>query len=209
MGTAFDLLLLSLAAQATRQEPFAPGAARSPTQPPAVKPAPHRRPGPMPLSTRDFLTLVQGWANANVNRISTVWPLNGGWEAWAQAEIAACVNASAPEAWIMREPRAYPDNTRADFLVNDPFLNAPADEIVVEMKCESLQNWDGFVNGLRYDAYKLHGDLGMGLNPAHRMVLGIFFSPESEAQLAQLAGFTLTYTAGQEIGIASMVWQNP
>jgi hypothetical protein len=163
----------------------------------------------MPLSPRDFLGFVQGWADANVARIRTVWPLSGGWEAWAQAEIAASINAAAPDAWIQREPRVYPDNTRADFLVNNPTVDLPADEIVVEMKCESLRNWDAFVDGLRYDVYKLQGDLGMGLNPAHRMVLGIFFSPESQAELAQLAGFTITYTPDREVGIASMVWQNP
>jgi hypothetical protein len=208
MGTAFDLLLLSLAAKATRQEPFAPGAARSPTQPPAVKPAPHRRTGPMPLLPRDFLALVQGWADANVGRIRNVWPLAGGWEAWAQAEIAACVNAAAADAWIQREPRVYPDNSRADFLVNDPFQNPPADEIVVEMKCESLGNWGAFVDGLRYDVWKLNGAMGMGLGPAHKMILGIFFSPESEAELARLHGFTLTFTPDRSIGIASMVWQD-
>jgi hypothetical protein len=207
MGTAFDLLLLSLAAKARRQEPFAPGAARSPTQPPAVKPAPHRRTGPMPLSPRDFLALVQGWADANVNRIRNVWPLQGGWEAWAQAEIAGFVNAAAPDTWILREARVYPDNSRADFLINDPFQNPATDEIVVEMKCESLRNWDAFVDGLRYDAWKLNGALGMELAPAHKMVLGIFFSPESQAELARLQGFTITYTPNREVGIASMVWQ--
>lgn len=207
MGTAFDLLLLSLAAKATGQEPFPPGAARSPTQPPAVKPALHWRTGPMPLSPRDFLALVQGWADANVGRIRNVWPLAGGWEAWAQAEIAGFVNASAPEVWLMREPRVYPDNSRADFLINDPFQNPATDEIVVEMKCESLRNWDAFVDGLRYDAWKLNGALGMDLAPAHKMVLGIFFSPESQAELARLQGFTITYTPDRSIGIASMVWQ--
>lgn len=207
MSTAFDLLLLSLAAKTARQDPSALEPAH--INPPATTPAPHRRTGPMPLSPRDFLALVQGWADANVDRISAVWPLSGGWEAWAQAEIAAFINAAAPDAWIQREPRVYPDNTRADFLVNDPFQNPATDEIVVEMKCESLRNWDAFVDGLRYDVYKLQGNLGMGLNPAHRMVLGLFCSQESEAKLAQLAGFTITYTPDREVGIASMVWQNP
>ncbi|MFN7112212.1 MAG: hypothetical protein ACK4M2_11295 [Brevundimonas sp.] len=209
MNTAFELLLLSLAAKAGRRDVSAPVAAPSPIQQPAATPAPYRRTGSMPLSPRDFLDLVQAWAGANVPRIRNVWPLQGGWEAWAQAEIAAFVNADDRPTWIMRESRAYPDNSRADFLVNDPFQNEATDEIVVEMKCESLGNWDAFVDGLRYDVYKLQGDLGMGLNPAQRMVLGIFFSPESEAKLAQLAGFTITYTPDREVGIASMVWQNP
>lgn len=161
----------------------------------------------MPLSPRDFLALVQAWADANVDRIRAVWPLPGGWEAWAQAEIAAVVNADDRPTWIMREPRVYPDNCRADFLVNDPFLNTPEDEIVVEMKCESLRNWNAFVDGLRYDVWKLNGALGMDLAPAYKMSLGLFFSPASEAELAQLNGFTITYTPDREIGIASMVWQ--
>ncbi|WP_333895672.1 hypothetical protein [Brevundimonas aurantiaca] len=162
----------------------------------------------MPLSPRDFLALVQGWADANVNRIRTVWPLNGGWEAWAQAEIAGFINASAPDAWVMREPRVYPDNSRADFLINNPFQNPAENEIVVEMKCESLRNWDAFVDGLRYDVWKLNGALGMDLAPAYKVALGLFFSPESQAELARLQGFTITYTPDREIGIASMVWQD-
>lgn len=207
MNTAFDLLLLSLAAKAGRRDFSTPSVAPFSQPQPARPPAPQWRTGSMPLSPRDFLALVQAWAGANVARIRNVWPLQGGWEAWAQAEIAAFVNADDRPTWIMREPRVYPDNARADFLVNDPFQNEATDEIVVEMKCESLGNWDAFVEGLRYDVYKLNGGLRLDLAPAHRMALGIFFSPESEAQLAQLHGFTIAYTPDREIGIASMVWQ--
>lgn len=207
MSIHFDLLLLGLAAKAARRETSPPTSTHSPIHPSAVQPAPHRRTDPMPLSPRDFLALVQAWADANVDRIRNVWPLAGGWEAWAQAEIAAFANADDRLIWIMREPRVYPDSSRADFLVNDPFQNPATDEIVVEMKCESLRNWGAFVDGLRYDVWKLNGALGMDLAPAHKIALGIFFSPESQAELAQLQGFTITYTPNREIGIASMVWQ--
>jgi len=160
----------------------------------------------MPISTADFMTLVSQWAAANVERIRLVWPLAGGWEAWAQAEIAGYINANVEDSWIEREARVYPDGGRADLLVNNPFENPAADEIVVELKCESLRNWAGFVDGLRYDTWKLGGGMRMGLDAAGKISVGLFFSPETEDQLALLAGYQISYTQGGEIGIATLIF---
>lgn len=161
----------------------------------------------MNLNVNDFVALVTEWANANVDRIGTVWPLDGGWEAWAQAEIAGYINARAPDTWLRREVRVYSNGGRCDFLVNDPFTNDNRDEIVVEMKCESLNNWAAFVDGLRADTYKL-SDPYMDYRTGSKISFGIFVTTESEQQLAMLQGYTLSYTNDGQIGLAFLTWQD-
>ena len=160
----------------------------------------------MNLSVPNFCELVLAWANENVDRTRLVWPLAGGWEAWAQAEIAGHINMRVAESFVDREPPVYLDGSRADLLINNPFQNGAADLIVVEIKCESLRNWRSFVDGLRYDAWKLSGAMRMGLGASRKVVLGLFFSPESEEQLAELSGFETVYTADRAIGVAVLTW---
>ncbi|MFN4176532.1 hypothetical protein [Phenylobacterium sp.] len=161
----------------------------------------------MNLTANDFLGAVFAWANANVERIAVVWPLAGGWEAWAQAEIAGYINATQPAAFVEREAHVYADpGLTADFLVNNPELNDPSDEIVVELKCESFRNWRNFVTGLEIDAYKLNGQMRPDLCGCRKISLGIFFSPESEERLAELPGYTITFTNDGAIGIAALAW---
>lgn len=188
-----------------------PEPAAAPAEPPAPPPVrtfPYLGEGPrtMTLTVPNFLQLVHGWANENVERIRHVWPLAGGWEAWAQAEIAGYINARHPQTYIVREPMVYLDDSRADFLVNDPAQNVMADEIVVEMKCESLGNWRAFIGGLRFDTWKLNGQMRMGLDSGKKISLGIFFSPETQEQLAELTGYEIVYTHDQSIGLAAVHW---
>lgn len=161
----------------------------------------------MNLTANDFLGAVFAWANANVGRIAVVWPLNGGWEAWAQAEIAGYINATNPGAFVEREVHAYAEpGLTADFLVNNPELNDPRDELVVELKCESFRNWKNFVTGLELDVYKLNGQMRTELRGCQKISLGLFFSPESEERLDELKGYTVTFTDDGSVGIAALAW---
>ena len=63
----------------------------------------------------------------------------------------------------------------------------------------------GFIDGLRYDTWKLNGPMRLGLGGARKISLGLFFSPESEEQLAMLTGYEIRYTPHREIGIAFLV----
>lgn len=201
MSRALNLLLLGRMVEGRSVRPSATAPFHGVARPATV----NAEATSMPISTANFMDLVTQWASANVNRIRLVWPLAGGWEAWAQAEIAGHINANVQDAWIEREAYVYPDRARADFLVNNPFENPSSDEIVVEMKCESLRNWAGFIDGLRYDTWKLNGPMRLGLGGARKISLGLFFSPESEEQLAMLTGYEIRYTPHREIGIAFLV----
>ena len=55
----------------------------------------------MNLTANDFLGAVFAWANANVERIAVVWPLSGGWEAWAQAEVFDEWNAGSQASFLL------------------------------------------------------------------------------------------------------------
>lgn len=202
MSRSFNQLLLGLAAEGLRARLVK----TPPLETPLNRAASKAKAIQMPISTANFVNLVTQWAAADINNIRMAWPLAGGWEAYAQVGIAGYINANVQDSWIQREANVYPDRSRADFLVNDPYQNASADEIVVEMKCESLGNWAGFIEGLRYDTWKLGGEMRMGLNDAKKISLGIFFSPESEQQLAMLQGYQIAYTPTREVGIATLTF---
>ncbi|MGB1586890.1 MAG: hypothetical protein ACPHID_07595 [Thermoplasmatota archaeon] len=125
----------------------------------------------MVLSVDDVIELTDQWRQKRSGDIARVWPLNGGWEAWAQAEIAAWLLYADHANETLREQRVYANDQRADLLVN-PTSNG-ADMIVIELKCQSLPNWRAFVPGLQEDYNKLRGAMRPAYQDAHRLVLGI------------------------------------
>lgn len=155
----------------------------------------------MILTLDQFLAYVVEWANQNVASMKRLWPLPGGWEAWAQAEIAGYINDVDASTSIQREARVYDNGKRADFLLNPGTTLQPAQQIVVEMKCESLLNRTAYITGLNKDVTKLQNDLSGPYNTCQKLALGIFFSPEAGDALQQL-GYTVVITEN-EIGVAA------
>ena len=188
--------------------PAPPEPPPSPSPPLPTMPVPDRT-GPSPtlgaepmiLTLDQFLTFVLEWAQQSVQNIRRVWPLPGGWEAWAQAEIAAYINEIDASTSIQREARVYPGQKRADFLLNVGTTLQLPQQVVVEMKCESLNNRAAFIPGINKDVTKLQNELEVPYNTCQKLTLGIFFSREAGDQLQRL-GYTVIFTEN-EIGVAA------
>lgn len=159
---------------------------------------------PMILTIDQFFGYVFAWADTNVPNIRRVWPLQGGWEAWAQAEIAGYINEIDASTSIIREARVYNEGRRADFLLNQATTNQYSQQVVVEMKCESLHNQGAFISGVNKDVAKVQTKLQAPFNQCQKVTLAIFFSQEAANSLAEL-GYTLQ-TSQNEIGVAIHQW---
>lgn len=158
---------------------------------------------PTILTTANFQDAVRAWVRNNSPRIHGVWPLKGGWEAWAQAEICSVINTSQPTSSVLREQAIYTDSgLRVDFLVNEATKTTPDQVIAIEMKCESLENAGQFQDGLRGDALKLETKLvGTAHAQCKRVLLGIFFSPQAKDNLAKWPGVNV-----EVVGDLGLAW---
>lgn len=196
----------------TRSQSAAPRPAPSPKPPsPTLSPGPlgagpklTEGNEPMILTIDQFFGYVFAWADTNVPNIRRVWPLQGGWEAWAQAEIAGYINEIDASTSIIREARVYNEGRRADFLLNQATTNQYSQQVVVEMKCESLHNQGAFISGVNKDVAKVQTKLQAPFNQCQKVTLAIFFSQEAANSLAEL-GYTLQ-TSQNEIGVAVHQW---
>lgn len=127
------------------------------------------------ISVDQFLAAVYDWMSTHVEAIEANWPQAGGWEAWAQSEIVRYLGHIHPLVIAQREHNVFADPAqRADFLINAP--EHFAENIVVEMKCQSLSNAQNFVNGLANDVYKLDHGLDASYSVSRKLVIGFFFT---------------------------------
>ncbi|KAF2836490.1 hypothetical protein M501DRAFT_1018845 [Patellaria atrata CBS 101060] len=81
---------------------------------------------------------IKDWAkkNGNLAHIEKVQGLNGGWEKWAQVELALYINSDdVPGVLAIREQPVYKDNSwHVDLLIN-PNDTALDQTILLELKC--------------------------------------------------------------------------
>ena len=132
----------------------------------------------MELSHEKFLKLVRSWIIVNVNSIKNMWPQKGGWESWAQAEIFNYVITENSTYDILREQHVYRNSAlAADFLLNKN--SARGSRVIVELKCQSLENHKNFSYGIESDAKKLCKELSDTYSGEELLVIGIYFTSET------------------------------
>lgn len=153
----------------------------------------------MIMTDSEFLDFVYKWASGNLANLGRVWPLEGGWEAWAQAEIAAYINGVDPTYSVEREALAYGDGRRADLLLNKGASLQSQDWIVVELKCQSIPSARNFVSGLNSDYYKLQ-EVSPTYTKSQKLTLGIFIDGGTEQTLNE-QGYK-TKSVSDEVGLA-------
>jgi hypothetical protein len=160
----------------------------------------------MIISYNELLNAIGQWANNKANDFQYYWPLKGGWESWAQAEIAAFILNADSTSDIEREQHVYTNNSLStDILVNANITANQQQILVVEMKCESLyqqiRDRNAFLNGIDADILKLHrNNLKPNFQNAQRCVLGIYFDNAARNGLMQ-RGFFEFFENG-EVGCA-------
>jgi hypothetical protein len=148
------------------------------------------------LSYQDFLDGVTKWATANIENIKHQWPQKGGWENWAQGDIYSYFIKQNSTFDILREQAVYTNSAlKADFLLNSK--SAGAQKVIIELKCQSLENYQSFDDGLITDTKKI-----LGIAPAYHgsalIVLGFYFT---QAKTAIPSHFDSKVLPGNEIGI--------
>ncbi len=87
----------------------------------------------MLLPYEDFRSAVFAWADENEERFRLFWPLQGGWEHWVQAEVAAYIINENSASEILREQPIYNNGQVADWLLNEQTGGQRADCGRVEM----------------------------------------------------------------------------
>ncbi len=148
------------------------------------------------MSYNEFIAAVIAWAEANIPKIATMWPQKGGWEGWAQAEIYNYILGINNTTDILREQAVYTSQRKAaDFLLNAH--NPGVQNVIVELKCQSFENYKNFVPGIEADVKKLIHELKPGYSGSALIVLGIYFTAHSSIP----DYFDKRVLTGGEIGI--------
>ena len=105
---------------------------------------------------------IMDWGDDKSNRqkIDEMWQRKGGWEGWAQVELAALFNADREEH-VYADPQGASPRA-ADFIIN--FENDNMDyanlldreNVVIELKCESEHNKKRFQKAVAEDIMKIN-----------------------------------------------------
>ena len=131
------------------------------------------------LSYQEFLDYVEMWVVENETKIAKMWPQKGGWEGWAQAEIKSFILGKNSTFDILREQHVYTSGGKtADFLLNDS--SPVGKKVVVELKCQSFENYKNFKAGLENDISKLIKELKPSYSGAALLVIGIYFTDHTD-----------------------------
>jgi hypothetical protein len=127
----------------------------------------------MPNET-DVRAIVERWASANWAVLKEIYMQKGGWERWAQVELARAFQRVFPQPNVLREENVYTVGGKlADITLT---LRGEITQ-VIELKCESLWQ-DGygamrFYNGLLTDMMKITNyPLQREYKPARLWVIG-------------------------------------
>ncbi|KAJ9610470.1 hypothetical protein H2200_005247 [Cladophialophora chaetospira] len=141
----------------------------------------------------DVRELVLGWATDHVRKIDAAYGQRGGWEKWAQVEIATMLadhisnlmasDANAPIHTVTREVPAY----YVDIVISATDRNDSSrqDFLIVELKCESAQaKATTFAAGVDEDFAKISGDFKQQFQPAQLYAFAFTMSQDGYQKMA-------------------------
>ncbi len=138
------------------------------------------------MSVDDFVAAARQWAAVRDATFKYYWPVKGGWEGWIQVDLTAFILSHDSTVEILREQPIFVNpRQRVDLLLNADQL--PAQQIAVEIKAQSFQNQDAFVDGVVEDLDKLSG-----VDDAYADTTAIMFAlPFSQAALDETLGLEI------------------
>jgi hypothetical protein len=150
----------------------------------------------MPLSLKNFSAYLGGWAQNYEKEFKLYYPLKGGWEAWAQASVAAYIINKDSTVDILREQLIFDGSQqKVDWLLNDTDQSV-TNKIAIELKCQSFENQNKFTTGLEGDIAKLaEANLKAAYHGCRRAVVGICFT-EDALQWMGAKNFKLLHETG-------------
>jgi hypothetical protein len=133
------------------------------------------------------IDLIHRWAKDNMARIHRAWGLEGGWEGWAQVELALFLkDQHAPEDFlIQRECKGFKDsNDKIDICI----VSAVQHSIFIELKCESFDNGSNFGVNVFDDYCKVENGVLRGGDPKEVYVIGISISRTGNKSMDTILG---------------------
>lgn len=125
------------------------------------------------LSENDFLRIVGGWIEKNEQKIRNMWPQKGGWEEWAKTDIYDDIVQLDSSYDILREQPIFTGGRDADFLLNHS--SGTSQQVGIEMKCQSFENYKKFTDGLLKDVEKFKY-LKPDKQGIVQLVIGLYFT---------------------------------
>lgn len=105
----------------------------------------------MEIDYQTFITYLAEWCEKRSNQMMQCWPVNGGWELWAQIDFVAYMSKKHSDVIILREMEIYKEvvdkkgkrkglrsnnQLAVDWLIN-AYAADPSYKIAVELKCLS------------------------------------------------------------------------
>ncbi|KDN67625.1 hypothetical protein CSUB01_10831 [Colletotrichum sublineola] len=157
-------------------------------------------------SLTDIKDVLYHWVNNDggardgrvFNTIANAYSEKGGWEGWAQVEIANVIKANYEGLSVTREDGVYDGSiARSDLvLVNE----ASGVRNVIELKCQrgsARTNSKWIVQQVLDDAGKLQRTLKPEFRPAKCFAVGIAITPDAIAEVQNNANWGMTRWTGQ------------
>ncbi|KAK0729465.1 hypothetical protein B0H67DRAFT_558879 [Lasiosphaeris hirsuta] len=106
------------------------------------------------------IQFIKNWIEHNIDRVECAYNLKGGWEGWAQVELAAAMRDQyqAYQPRVEREMEIQPaSHQRCDIvfrIAQQPGILKSGCSFI-ELKCESVRNAAEFVRGMEEDRDKI------------------------------------------------------
>lgn len=142
----------------------------------------------MPTLT-DVLSILYAWATENYTKINNIYLHRGGWEAWAQTELAYYLTTRYPAINTFREEHVYVDRRqKADLLLLPIDRSQDPEAIIVELKAQSMiadsSSPTAFCKRMLEDIEKLDGDkVAATYLPAKVFAIGFTLTDQVSEQM--------------------------
>ena len=108
---------------------------------------------PEPITLIDA---IANWAGNNATIFAQIYSQKGGWEGWAQVELARAIPGWLGGSCLREYVQVYTNHDRADIFHENPLTNR---RNVIELKCQSAfqdeTNIAGFATAYSIDAGKI------------------------------------------------------
>jgi hypothetical protein len=133
---------------------------------------------------------IESWAKSNGAKIVQAYNMKGGWEGWAQVELAIALSrnhgwnyGSFQQNVISREDHVY-DGTKQE---SDIMLSNKLGTNIIELKCESSYDSKNFAANVLTDLKKVaNGEIASKYLPATVWVVGISVSQEVHVAMKKI-----------------------
>lgn len=158
------------------------------------------------LDTYDAVQLVINWGNQDwvKEKIDRAWGQKGGWEGWAQVELAMAFQDSFHDKyWVYREQNVYNNKLEADIVLQPKNQGVPVE--IIELKVQGFNlSEDAFVTAVKKDLNKIINAKGDVTGPALIWAMAITVTDHMRAKL--ILALDKKYDGVEQFHIVDTMW---